>query len=358
MTALASGPRARARVRRVVGHPVVRIGLTVGVVLLVFAGVLPRIADYGEAWELVRSLTAVETGVLGVVGVLNLLSYAPLWTAALPGLPLVRAVLTDQASTAVANTVPVGFAFGVGTSAAMFHSFGCSPAAISRAVVLTGVWNNLVKLGTPALALPALAVVGEVTGGLAVAAVLGGLVLVLVVGALLLALTSAGFARAAARAVQRAAAPLLTALGRPAPTGWASRADRFRRDSLGLVRDRWPRLTAAALASHAALFLLLLTCLRAVAENGDADVHWIAVLAVFAVTRLVTLVPITPGALGVAELSYVAGLTAIGVAPATAAGAVLVFRALTWFLTIPLGVLSWMVWRRWLARHGPVPVGG
>ena len=71
----------------------------------------------------------------------------------------------------------------------------------------------------------------------------------------------------------------------------------------------------------------------------------IVVLAVFSVTRLVTIVPITPGALGVAELSYVAGLTAAGVTATAAAGAVLLFRFLTWFLPIPTGVVTWLLWR-------------
>jgi uncharacterized membrane protein YbhN (UPF0104 family) len=52
----------------------------------------------------------------------------------------------------------------------------------------------------------------------------------------------------------------------------------------------------------------------------------------------------------VAELSYVAGLTAVGVDPAGAAGAVLVFRLLTWFLPIPCGVVAWLAWRRGAGR--------
>jgi uncharacterized protein (TIRG00374 family) len=97
--------------------------------------------------------------------------------------------------------------------------------------------------------------------------------------------------------------------------------------------------------SHVALFLVLLTCLRTVDGQG-AQMHWIVVLAVFSVTRLVTIVPITPGALGVAELSYVAGLTAVGVDSGAAAAAVLLFRFLTWFLPIPLGLGAWLLWRR------------
>jgi uncharacterized protein (TIRG00374 family) len=85
-------------------------------------------------------------------------------------------------------------------------------------------------------------------------------------------------------------------------------------------------------------------------------VNWVVALAIFAVTRLVTLVPITPGALGVAELSYVAGLTAAGVDPDAAAAAVLLFRFLTWFVPIPLGLASWLLWRRGVGRvPSPAP---
>jgi putative heme transporter len=336
-------------VRRVLTGPVGRTVLTVGVVVAVFAGVLPRMADYSAAWDLVRGLTAAEALGVGVVALVNLFSYAPLWMAAMPGLTLGRAVMSDQASTAVANTVPVGFAFGVGTNAAMYHSFGFSAAAITRAVTLTGVWNTLVKLATPAVALAGVALVGDVDPRLGAAALLGSTVLLLGVGALVLVLTHGRAAAVLAGAAERGAGRVAHAVHRRPPSGWVARTDRFRADSLDLVRDRWVHLTAAAVASHAALFLVLLVCLRAVGGRG-ADVSWVVVLAVFSLTRLVILVPVTPGALGVAELSYVAGLTAVGVDPAGAAATVLLFRFLTWFLPIPTGVVAWLLWRRGVGR--------
>lgn len=350
----ASGPVATP-LRRLATGPVGRLTLTVGVVVAVFAGVLPQIADYGQAWGLVRSLTWAETAQVAVVGAVNLVSYAPLWVAAVPGLRWWRALMADQASTAVANTVPAGFAFGVGTTAAMYHSFGFSPAVIARAVALTGIWNNLVKLAMPALALAGLVLVRDPHPGLTVAAVLGSVVLLLAVAALTASLTHRRAAAVLAGAAERAAGRIARRRGDPEPAGWVERTDRFRADSLDLLRARWPALTVAAVFSHVALFLVLLTCLRTVDGHG-AQVHWVVVLAVFSVTRLVTIVPITPGALGVAELSYVAGLTAVGVGGTAAAGAVLLFRLLTWFLPIPLGLGSWLLWRRGVGRvRQPAP---
>jgi putative heme transporter len=352
---IAAGPARRpGTVRRLLTGPAGRVGLTVAVVAVIFAGVLPRIADYEEAWGLVRAMTWPEILLVGAVAVVNLISYAPLWTAAVPGLGWGRALLADQASTAVSNTVPAGFAFGVGTTAAMYHSFGFSPAVITRAVALTGLWNNLVKLVMPTVALGGLALTGDATATVTTSAVLGTALLLVVVGALVGVVahprTGATLAATAERLARRPARILR--LG--APVGWVERTDRFRRESLELLRHRWIELSAAAVASHVALFLVLLTCLRAV-DGGGADVSWLLVLAVFAVTRLITMVPITPGALGVAELSYVAGLTAVGVGPAAAAGAVLLFRFLTWFLPIPLGAAAWLLWRRGVGHARRTP---
>ncbi len=355
MNAAGAG-RPRHSLRRVLTGPVGRTALTVAVVVAVFAGVLPRIADYSAAWELVRDLTALEVAGIGVIALVNLFSYAPLWMAAMPGLSLGRAVLSDQASTAVSNTVPVGFAFGVGTNVAMYHSFGFSPAAITRAVALTGVWNTLVKLATPAVALAGVALVGDVDPWLGTAAGVGSGVLLLGVGALVAVLGHGRAAAVLAAAAERAAGRAARAVRRRPPSGWVARTDRFRTESLDLVRHRWVHLTAAAVGSHAALFLVLLACLRAVDGQG-ADVPWVVVLAVFSLTRLVTLVPITPGALGVAELSYVAGFTAVGVDPAVAAGAVLLFRFLTWFLPIPTGLVTWLLWRHGAGQDRTAAVG-
>jgi uncharacterized membrane protein YbhN (UPF0104 family) len=334
------------------GGPAARTVLAAGVVVTVFAGVLPRIADYSGAWALVRALTGGESGAVAAVALVNLLSSAPLWMAALPGLTLYRAVLVDQASTAVANTVPVGFAFGVGTNVAMLHSFGFPAGDIARGIALTGIWNNLVKLGMPATALAGVALVGDVDDGLAIATVLGSAMLLLAVAGLVLVVTHGGAAAELASVAERLAGLIARGVRRPPPTGWVTATERFRAGSRDLLRARWPHLTAGAVASHAALFLVLLVCLRVVDGQG-ADVPWAAVLAVFSITRLVTIVPITPGALGVAELSYVAGLTAVGVDPTAATGAVLLFRFLTWFVPIPLGAVAWLLWSRGADRTAP-----
>jgi putative heme transporter len=235
----------------------------------------------------------------------------------------------------------------------MFHSCGHGAAEITRAVVLTGIWNNLVKLGLPVVALGALALVGETNAALRAASLFGLLVLAAAVALLVLALVRPGTAHLLGRAAEGAAGRVARLRHRRPPTGWAERAEAFRTDSEHLLRRRWVYLSLAALGSHGLLFVVLLTCVRFVG-GLSADVSWPHILAVFAVTRLITLVPITPGALGVAELSYVAGLVTVGVPSAIAAGAVLLFRALTWLLPIPIGATCWVLWRRGVGHRPQV----
>src|SRR5688572_30041644 len=86
-------------VRHLLTGPVARVVLTVAVVGVIFAGVLPRIADYSEAWAQVRAMRWPDLLLVAAVAGVNLVSYAPLWAAAVPGLTWRRALLADQAST-------------------------------------------------------------------------------------------------------------------------------------------------------------------------------------------------------------------------------------------------------------------
>jgi uncharacterized protein (TIRG00374 family) len=81
-------------------------------------------------------------------------------------------------------------------------------------------------------------------------------------------------------------------------------------------------------------------------------------LVVFASARLLTAVPFTPGGLGVVEVALITGLAAAGGDRALVAAAVLVFRALTFVLPIPLGLATYVFWRRnrsWRRAPGTAP---
>ena len=123
-----------------------------------------------------------------------------------------------------------------------------------------------------------------------------------------------------------------------------------------MLEHGWGPITAATLVSQLSLYLVLLACLRAVGVS-DAEVSWAQVLLVFAVARLLSIVPVTPGAAGVVEFALIAPLVAAGGDREQVTAAVLVYRALTWGLQIPVGVACYLWWRQSQRRAQPVTAG-
>lgn len=351
-TLVSPSPAATGSAERPVGRHgtikrVAQTALSTAVVVGIFVGVMPQIANYGDVWETIAALTGLEIAALAVLGIWNLATYWFVLSAALPGLRIREAAVVNQASTAVSNTLPGGGAIGVGVTVAMLRSWGFRMAAITRSAVITGIWNNFVKLGMPVVALALLAVAGRATTGRLIASAIGVGVLLASIAGFGLVLHSDGAARRVARVFGRAI-DAIRRIARRNPLGeWEARAIAFRADTVGLLRRRWLRLTLATLVSHISLYLVLLGALRNVGVGAD-QLTWIEVLAAFAFVRLISALPITPGGVGVVELGYAAVLT-IGMDAASSGkvvAAVLLFRAITYALPVPLGATSYVIWRR------------
>jgi putative heme transporter len=330
----------RSRRRQLIGG-----GIALVVIVATFFFVLPRIADYRDVWDVVKTLTWQGLLALAVAAVVNLLTYAPPWMAALPGLAFRQAFVVTQASTASTYVAPGGAAPGMAVSFAMLRGWGFSGRPVALAVTLTGVWNQLVIFGFPAIALGLLTMEGGdnpllETMALVGSAVLGGVVVGLAVG-----FWSAHLARKigdlAARLVSR-----LKGLFRRRPVGWDGEAFvRFRHETIGLLRRRWHVLTLATLAGHLAVFAVLLVSLR-VLDVPASDVTWIEAFAAWSVVRVLGSLPITPGGLGVVELGLTSLLVGFGGGQAEVVAAVLVYRFLTIVPTLLLGMVAAATWRR------------
>ena len=333
--------------------------VVVSLVLLVaiFWYVFQQFADISDVWSAIQTLTWREILVLVAFTVMNLFSYWVVLVQATPGITYPQAAVLTQATTAVANSIPAGGAIAVGLTYTMMSSWGFSKSRTTVSVIVTGIWNNFVKLATPILALALLALQGQPGGGRLVAAVLGlvGLVGAIVLFALIL--RSEQFAAKVGIVTGRWASGLLRPFKRGPVEGWDLAVVKFRNRIIGLVRHRWVILTAATLASHAALFAVLLVSLRVMGVS-DEEVGWAEALAVFAFARLLTAIPLTPGGVGVIELALIAGLTGAGGEDALVVAAVLIFRGLTYVLPILLGAFTYIYWRRnrsWRDSAPPLP---
>lgn len=322
-----------------------------GVVVATFVFLLPQVASYQEVWDLVSDLSWEWVVVLLGATALNVATFAPPWMAALPGLGFRQALAMTQASTALSIVVPGGAAVGMAGSYGMLRSWAFAPRPVATAVTLTGVWNQLANLAFPAVALVLLLLEGGTHPLLTTAALAGFAVFVAVVTGLALALASDALARGIGDVAARIASRALH-LVRRGPVAWGGAAFvRFRHEASGLVRRRWHVLTVATLAGHLTVFVVLVASLRAL-DVSSAEVSTIEAFASWSLVRILGIVPLTPGGIGVIELGLTGLLAGFGGDHAEAVAAVLVWRFLTVVPTLVLGLLAAATWRRHHPQRG------
>ena len=126
---------------------------------------------------------------------------------------------------------------------------------------------------------------------------------------------------------------------------------RFRAEAIVLIRRRWLFLTVATLANHLTVFLVLLVSLRAVGIPRS-HVTLVEAFGAWALARVLGSIPITPGGVGFVELGLTGALVAFGASSAEAIAATLIYRVLTTFPTILLGLLAAATWKAALKPRG------
>lgn len=342
------GGRSRSRRRRLIA-----IGLGIAVIAATFVFVLPRIADYGEVWAVVKQLSWGQIAALAGATVLNLVTFAPPWMVALPGLDFRRAFVLTQASTASTYIAPGGAAVGVGLAYVILHAWGFAGASVGLAVALTGVWNQLALLSFPPVALALLTLQQEQNALLQTVAMIGLAVFVVAIAAFAGALATPRLADFIGR---QAIGLANWGLGifRRGPVGWtADSFVRFRNRAVTLLRHRWFLLTLSTLAGQLSVFVLFLVSLR-VLDVSAGEVSTVEAFAAWSLVRLLGSLPITPGGIGVVEVGLTGALVGFGGANAEVVAAVLVYRFLTIVPTLALGLLAGATWRR-LTPSRPQP---
>jgi uncharacterized protein (TIRG00374 family) len=358
---MAMGSTDRGRRKRVVR--VIQSGLSTFVVVAIFGLILPRIASYTDVWKTITDLTWIEMSSLIAATVFNLFTYWWQMQAAMPRLTLGQAAVSNQTSTTVSNLLPGAGLVATGLMYGMFHSWGFTGAEVALLASTTGIWNMFLKLGLPIAAVALLAITGQATTALLVPALIGLAFLVGSVVLFAMVLWKKSLARAIGDWLGGSWSRVRRLVRKPPVDAWGEGAVRFRKQTIKLVAKRWPALTITTVGSHLALWLVLLLALRHVGVS-EHEVSTIQVLAVFAFTRLISAIPITPGGVGVVELSLIGGLYAAGRSHADVpldefktqvTAAALLFRALTYGIQIPLGGFTYLIWQRKKSWRKPQP---
>jgi putative heme transporter len=329
-------------------------GASLAIVVATFVYFLPTIANYGDVWANVKQLSWGWIAALLAATILNLVTFAPPWQVALPGLSFVQAMTVTQASTALSIVVPGGVAAGVAGAYGVLRKWRFSYPEITRAVTLTGLWNQFLNLLFPIVAVFLLTITGASTAALATVAFVGIAILGIVVAGFVLVLVNARLAKDIGDVAARVADWSLRKIRR-GPVSWDGRSfERFRTDAGDFLERRWHLLTATSLVGSLTVFLVFLVSLRALGVSAS-QVTLVEAFATWALIRIIASVPITPGGIGIVELGLTGTLVGFGARNAPAVAAVLVFRFLTTVPTLVLGLGAAFTWRRQARRPDSAP---
>ncbi len=115
----------------------------------------------------------------------------------------------------------------------------------------------------------------------------------------------------------------------------------LRLTAASLPAATWRSGAGWALVKWVADFAVLAGAVLAV----GAGVDFIAVASVYVGVQILRQIPITPGGVGVIEAALLAGLIAAGAAAAPAAAAVVIYRGLTFWLTLAAGAIAAVAFR-------------
>jgi uncharacterized membrane protein YbhN (UPF0104 family) len=358
VTAVTTTDRGRPRVRKIL-----RTAGSIVLVAAIFGFAVPHFASYRSVWASTNAMSWPQVLLVAVAAVASMASTWIMICSVLPSIRLREAAVVNLGSNAVANTLPAGGALAMGVSWAMLSSWDVSTAQYVLYTLVSGIWNVFARLGLPVLALLVLATAARPGAGLIAAAAVGLLLLAALAAGLGLLVRSEAFAFRAGRALQYAAVTGCRLARRRATFDVPGSLLGFRRQAGALIAARGWRITVATAAANLTLWLVLLACLRGVGLS-QAQVSWQTSLAAYAFVRLLTVLPITPGGLGITELGLI-GILAAGAghqATAQVTAAVLLYRAVTYLPPIPLGAIACLAWRYTPAlihaTTDPVPLKG
>jgi uncharacterized membrane protein YbhN (UPF0104 family) len=320
--------------------------VSVALIAVVFGFAVPHVASYRSVWASMQAMTWPHVLLVAAAATASMVSYWITIRAVLPALRLRQAAAVNLGSNAVASSLPAGGALAVGVSWAMLSSWGLSTADFVLYTLVTGIWNAFTLLGLPVVALLVMTTARRPDAALIIGAAAGMALLATGVGGLGLLLRSRPFALRAGHALQHPLALVCRLARRPPPADTAGSLAGFRDRAGALLAARGGRITAATVASYLTLWLVLLACLRGTGLS-QAQLPWQTSLAAFALIRLLTALPITPGGLGITELGLIGVLAAGGGhrVSVQVTAAVLMYRAVTYLPPIPLGALACLIWR-------------
>jgi len=122
------------------------------------------------------------------------------------------------------------------------------------------------------------------------------------------------------------------------------------------VKAKWAWLTITNLAVSFMQFMILFVAVRGVAGDASKELSFAEIFAAFAISRLGTLIPLTPGGLGTVAGVLGGMLAAFGLAEQYILAAVVVWQVVQLLPQAITGIVTLVVWR--VQQHRSEAAGG
>ena len=327
--------------------------------MIVFAGILPRVVDYDDVWAAMSRLTPVQLAALALATTVGYVA------SAAPCKVLIRRPPGPTQLARISPRAPWPARFPAPTDAAtrfmLFRQWSVPADVASAAIVFAAFFETLSSLILPALATVGVVLAGNTTRpGVISLSVIGIAILATATLLLVAIVRSVSLALWLGHALDTFARRVWPLFRKAPPEGIVQAVVDLRVEATNLLSRRGLLAFVAAVGAKLAWFLVLETALWAVGVSW-AVLPPSTVLVAMALVGIVALIPITPGAIGVTEVAYVALLTAVAGSGVTdeITAAVLILRILQWLLVIPIGWISLVLirgshWRE-LATEAPEP---
>jgi uncharacterized membrane protein YbhN (UPF0104 family) len=331
---------------------ILRTGLIVAVLFVVFGLILPQSIDYADVIAAFQALTPTQFLAMTGLGIVAWVASGLIFAALVEGLGVVRGTMSWLILAGIGASVPLG-PWNMGVLWVVVRGWGIGNTAATSGIALYGVINILSRMVLPLLGILALVVAGDVArpadaGAAWTISVLSAIAFIVVTTLIVAIVRSQRIADWLGRTGQRTAEWVLRRLGRSGAPDVAGAIHRFRNQLGQVIRRRGFAALVLATVSQAVWVFVLVVALRICGVPEEALSAGV-IFAVYALVMVITILPIAPGGAGVPELLFIGAFTTLtgGEYEAAITAGVFLYRMYFWFVPIPL---AWILMK--LARKG------
>lgn len=330
--------------------------VTVVTLVIIFVGIIPKFGGYADAWDQIQQMSPLALALLGISCLTMIVVYVLPYQAALPGLRYRPGFVIRQTSFMISNAIPAGGAFGLAVQFAMLRSYAVPLPAATAGIAVTSLWSVLMTLTLPVLGVLAALTTGAVRSQWVWAALVGLAATAAAVLGLWLILRSEQSARRVATWGNALARPV----NRRRTDPWDATAAvlDLRNSTKDVLLTRWRWVTVSNYLVILTQFAVLWFAIRGIVGDSPTTLTLAGAFAAFSLSRMASMIPVTPGGLGTVDAALIALLTTFGLDQSQAVAATLVWRAASFVPQVCVGVLTFLYWRVEQARAARATAAG